>query len=234
MRLVYCGSGWLPIVERIRARLPECEVVVWDRAVPLGDAIAEAEIVLPSNSAFDAAAVRSAKKARLFQQPAAGYENIDLEAARARGIPVCNAPATNEVSVAEAALFLMLSLARRVNGARDAFAARQIGTPLGIELRRRSLVTIGRGRSARALIDMAHGLGMRTRALGSDADEAAYREALGDAHFVSIHCPLGPATRGMFDDARFAMLRPLAFLVNCARGAIVDRGALIRDRKSVV
>ncbi|MBK7402132.1 MAG: hypothetical protein IPJ34_39305 [Myxococcales bacterium] len=200
---------------------------MWSRERPLIEAVAEAEVILPSNAPFDATVVQAATRACLIQQPAAGYENIDLGAAKARGLPVCNAPATNEVSVAEAALYLMLSLARRANEARVAFAAAAIGTPLGVELRGRTLVTVGRGRSAQALAGMARGLGMEVVLLGSDADADAWRDALARAHFVSLHCPLTPRTRGMFDDARFAQLRG-AYLVNCARGAIVDRVALER------
>src|SRR5687767_1585825 len=106
MRLVFCGSGWLSIVDEIARRLPAgASVRVWDRAArPLADELRDADVILPSNARIDAAAIAAPRDLRLVQQPAAGYEGIDLDAARARGVPVCNAPGTNARAVAEMTL----------------------------------------------------------------------------------------------------------------------------------
>ncbi|MCE9573994.1 MAG: hypothetical protein K8W52_12665 [Deltaproteobacteria bacterium] len=229
MHVLFCGSGWLPIVDHLRARLaPEDTIACWDRAVPLAQAIADADVVLPSNAHLGADAIAAAARLRLIHQPAAGYEGIDLDAARARDIPVCNTPGANHVAVAEAALLLLLSLARRVPAARAAFAQASIGEPLGIELSGRTLGIVGLGRTGRATAERAAALGMQMRALGRHATADERRAFFGACDAISLHCPLTAATRGMIDDDALAAMRPGTLLVNLARGAIIDRGALER------
>ena len=229
MKILFCGSGWLPIVDRIAARLPAADALAsWDRKAPLVDVIAEVDVLLPSNAHISAAAITAANRLRLIQQPAAGTEGIDKAAAAARGIPVCNAPGTNHVSVAEHALFLLLALARRLPAAHRAFAAREVGTPLGIELAGKTLGIVGLGRSGSALAERARALGMNVIALGrapsTDARDAFFRQA--DA--FSLHCPLDDSTRGLVGEAALAAMKPGALLVNCARGGVIDRDALVR------
>lgn len=228
MRMLWCGSGWLPIVEQIAARLPAgTSIAIWDRAVPLEQAVAPIEVLLPSNAVITPAVIDAAPALRLIQQPAAGTDKIDRTAAAARGIPICNAPGTNHVSVAEAALYLLLALARRAPAAHRAFANRQIGEPLGIELAGKTLGIIGLGHSGSALRDRARALGMTVIGLGRGAAPAE-RDALftlSDA--ISIHCPLTPDTRGMIGAAAFAQMRPGALLINVSRGAVIDRPALV-------
>jgi len=228
MRLLFCGSGWLPMVDLIAGRLPGgWSISTWDRKVPLERAVADIDVLLPSNAAITPAVVAAASRLRLIQQPAAGTEWIDRAAAAAREIPICNAPATNHVSVAETALFLLFALARRAPLAARAFADRQIGLPLGIELTGKTLGVIGMGRTGTAVAERARGLGMTVIELGRTAtaeDRAAFFAA-SDA--ITLHCPLTPETRGMLDAAAFAAMRPGVLIVNAARGGVIDRAALV-------
>jgi phosphoglycerate dehydrogenase-like enzyme len=225
VKLVFCGSGWLPIVDQIAARLPQgATIATWDRRTALADAVRDADVILPSNAPIDAAAIAAAPRLRLIQQPAAGTERIDRAAARARGIPICNAPATNHVAVAEHALYLLLALARRAPTAARAFADRAIGVPLGIELAGRTLGVIGMGRAGTALADRARALGMTVIGLGRGGDTHAFFAAC-DA--ISIHCPLDDTTRGLVGADALAALRPGALVVNVARGGVIDRDALV-------
>ncbi|MEZ4366163.1 MAG: NAD(P)-dependent oxidoreductase, partial [Kofleriaceae bacterium] len=231
MRLLYCGSGWLAVIDEIARRLgPGFEVVPWDRAVPLTTAVADVDVVLPSNAPIGADVIAAAHRLRLIQQPAAGYEGIDLVAARAREVPVCNAPGTNQVAVAEAAILLLLMLARRVPEAARAFAAAEIGAPVGRELAGRVLGIVGAGRTGRALRDRATALGLEVRVLdrAGSADPAARRAFFAGCELISLHCPLTDATRGLVDDDAFAAMPAGAIVVNVARGAVIDRGALER------
>jgi phosphoglycerate dehydrogenase-like enzyme len=228
MRLLYCGSGWLPIVDMIAARLSEgSSISVWDRRAPLATVVTDVEVLLPSNAAITAEVIGAAPRLRLIQQPAAGTERIDRAAAAARAIPICNAPGTNHVSVAEAALFLLLALARRAPLAARAFADREVGVPLGIELTGKTLGVIGMGRSGTAVAERGRGLGMTVVELGRAAtrDERLAFFAACDA--ITVHCPLTPETRGMVDAAAFAAMRPGVLVVNAARGAVIDRAALV-------
>jgi phosphoglycerate dehydrogenase-like enzyme len=229
VRLLFCGSGWLPIVDRIAARLPAgSSIAKWDRQTPLAKVVADVDIVLPSNAAIGIDTIAAAKQLRLIQQPAAGTERIDRAAAAARGIPVCNAPGTNHIAVAEHALLCLLALARRLPAAQRAFAAQEVGVPLGVELAGKTLGIVGVGRAGRALADRARALGMLVITIGRDADAAARRAFFTAADAVSLHCPLDASSRGLVDDAAFAALKPGALVINCARGGVIDRDALVR------
>lgn len=228
MRLLFCGSGWLPIVDHIAARLaPGTTITRWDRTRPLAEVVRDIDVLLPSNATITADVVAAAPRLRLIQQPAAGTEQIDRDAAIARGIPVCNAPGTNHVAVAELALFLLLALARRAPLAADTFAAREVGVPLGIELAGRTLGIIGMGRTGTALADRARALGMNVIALARGASAEQRHAFFAACDAVSIHCPLDATTRGLVGADAFAALRPGAFVINVARGGVIDRPALI-------
>ncbi len=227
MRLLFCGSGWLSIVDHIEARLGEgSSIERWDLKTPLVELVRDVDVILPSNGHITADVIAAATKLRLIQQPAAGTEGIDKAAAAARDIPVCNAPGTNHVSVAELALYLLLALARRAPLAAKAFEAREVGVPLGIELAGKTLGIIGMGRSGTALADRARALGMTVLALrrgATDADRHAFFAAC-DA--ISIHCPLNAETRGLVGTEAFARMKRGAFVINVARGGVIDRPAL--------
>ena len=227
MRLLFCGSGWLPMVDLIASGLsPEDRIDRWDRSRPLTEVITDADVVLPSNAPITADEIAAARALRLIQQPAAGHDRIDLAAARERGIPVCNAPGTNQVAVAECALLLMLALARRLPVAGGAFARAEIGVPLGIELAGRTLGVIGAGRTGTAVADRARALGMTIRTLGRGANGSERRAFFAGCDVITIHCPLTAETRGLVGAEAFAAMRPGALLVNVARGPVIDRPAL--------
>jgi len=229
LQIVFCGTGWLPIVEKIRARLPPGAAIrLRDPGRPVAEEVRDAEVIVPSNATVDAAVIAAARKLRLIQQSAAGYEMIDLAAARARGVPVCNAPGANAEAMAQAALYLMLALTRRVKGAAQSFARGLIGVPLGVELGGKVLGIVGLGRSGGALARAAAALGMEIVAVRSGSTPADFDALLRRADFVSLHCPLTDATRDLFDDAAFARMKPGTILINCARAAVVSRDAIER------
>lgn len=228
MRLLFCGSGWLPIVDYIAARLPVGTTIArWDRTQPLASVVHDVDVLLPSNAAIAADVIAAASRLRLIQQPAAGTERIARDAAIARGIPVCNAPGTNHIAVAELALYLLLALARRAPLAARALAAREVGVPIGIELSGRTLGIIGMGRTGGALAERARALGMTVLALARGASLAERRTFFAACDAISIHCPLDDATRGLVGADAFAAMRPGAFVINVARGGVIDRDALL-------
>lgn len=228
MHLLFCGSGWLPIVDAIAARLPAgATIATWDRSGPLAGAVADVDVLLPSNAHITPEVIHAAPRLKLIQQPAAGTDLIDRTAAAARAIPICNAPGTNHISVAETALYLLLALARRAPLAARAFAERQVGVPLGIELAGKTLGVIGMGRAGTAVAERARGLGMTVIDIGRGASAAERTAFYAASDAITIHCPLTPATRGMIDAAAFAAMRPGALVVNVARGGVIDRAALV-------
>lgn len=227
MHLLFCGTGWGPIVEAIRVRLPRgASISARDPAVPVAEAARDVQVLLPSNVPVGPLELRAAPRLELIQQPAAGVDGIDVAAARAHGIPVCNAPGNNADALAEAALLLMLAVYRRLQGATRALARGQLGVPLGRELRGKRLGLVGFGQSARKLARLAEGLDMLVRSVRSFDPRGRLLELLAWSDLVSIHCPLTEATRDLFDEEAFESLRAGAVLINAARGPIVKRSAL--------
>ena len=225
--IVFCGTGWLPMVDAVQARLPDgAKVRVRDHDRPMAEEVADAHVILPSNGRIDAESINGARNLRLIQQPAVGVEVVDLEAAKASGVPVCNAPGANADALAQNALLLVLALARRLPEARRAFAERQIGVPLGRELTGKVLGIIGLGRSGSRLAEAGRALGMEVVGVGSRSSPRELEELLSRADFVSVHCPLTPETRGLLGGRELRLMKRDACLVNCARGPIVSRDAL--------
>jgi phosphoglycerate dehydrogenase-like enzyme len=178
MRVLYAGSGWAEVPGKLARVLgASASVATWDRRQPLAEALRDVDVLLPSNARVDEAVLAAAPALRLIQQPAAGYEGIDVAAAARRGIPVCNAPGASHVAVAEAALMLLLLLARRWPAAQAAFARAEIGAPAGVQLAGRILGVVGPGGSGAALASRARALGMQVRLLdrGACADPGQRR-----------------------------------------------------------
>lgn len=171
-----------------------------------------------------------------------GYEHIDVEAAKARGIIVTNTPGVLTEATAEIALLLMLGAARRApEGERmmrtDAWTGWAPTQLLGTQLTGKRLGILGMGRIGQTVAAMARALGMEihyhnrrpvpAEAAGDAAYHATAEGLLRVAQVLSIHCPATPETRKLIDAERLALLPEGAIVVNTARGAIIDDDALI-------
>jgi D-3-phosphoglycerate dehydrogenase / 2-oxoglutarate reductase len=167
-----------------------------------------------------------------------GLDNVDVAAARARGVFVSNTPAANAVSVAELVFGLLLALERHL-GPASGDLSRGVWEKTkyaGRELAGRTLGLVGFGRIGREVAARARAFGMPVAAhdalLPTWPEEFAWvmsaglDELLARADVVSLHVPLTPETRGMIGAGALARMKPGAILVNCARGGIVDETAL--------
>jgi D-3-phosphoglycerate dehydrogenase / 2-oxoglutarate reductase len=204
--------------------------------------IAHADAVVTRNAGLDRTAMDAAPRLKVIVIHGVGQDPVDVAHATAKGILVCNTPVANAWSVAEHAIGLLLALAKQLRSAdlavrAGAFDARYM---LHVtELRGRALGIVGCGRIGRATARIARaGLGMKVYGYSPSADPARLRrigiepcaslEALLErVDAVSLHLPLRAETRGLIGKAELARLRPGAFLVNTARGALVDHEALV-------
>lgn len=186
----------------------------------------------------DAEVFAAAPALRVVANHAVGYENLDLEAARARGIACTNTPGVLTAATADLAWALILAVARRVaEGDRLVRAGRWEGWhPLmlrGLELEGARLGIVGMGRIGRAVARRALAFGMevvhhRGRAGGIPAAAVTLETLLETSDVVSLHCPLTPDTHHLLDEAALRRMKPGAVLVNTARGPVVDEAALVR------
>jgi glyoxylate reductase len=222
-------------LDRLRA---EHEVEVWAGSEPpprdeLLAAAARAEALLTMlTERVDRELLDAAPDVRAIANYAVGTDNIDLEAATERGIPVGNTPDVLTDTTADLAFALMLAAARRVV-AGDAFvrAGRwKTWSPtafLGYDLHRAVLGVVGFGRIGQAVARRAEGFSMtvlhHSRSGGEPLDSL-----LGRADFVSLHAPLTPETRGLIGERELELMKPTAVLVNTARGELVQSPALAR------
>ncbi len=178
----------------------------------------------------------SAPRLKVICMHGVGVDHIDLEAARRCGIVVANCPGTNAEAVADLALGLMIALARQLPLLDGQVRAGGWGTHRGVELWSKTLGLVGLGHIGRAVARRARGFDMKVLGYDPyvDADAAAaagiepapLEELLARADFVSLHTALTPQTRGLIGAAQLATMRPTAYLINTARGGVVDEDAL--------
>jgi len=181
---------------------------------------------------------------KIVANVAVGYENIDVHAAELRGIVVTNTPDVLTESTADHTFALLLAAARRLPEADSAirkgkFPSWGLQQPLtGIDVYGKTLGIVGMGRIGGAVARRGHhGFGMsvlyhsRTPKSEVESELHAIRvpfdDLLKQSDFVSVHVPLTPQTRHLFDADAFARMKPTAVLVNVARGAVVDEAALV-------
>jgi len=173
---------------------------------------------------------------RVVANVAVGTDNIDVDAARALGIAVCNTPGVLDETTADLAFALILSAARLTStGEADLRAGRWrgwgINQYLGRDIHGATLGLVGYGRIARAVARRAQGFDMTVlhharRDTASAGFVAALDDLLPRVDILSLHVPGGPATRHLIDARRLGLMKPSAVLVNTARGPVVDEAAL--------
>jgi len=187
--------------------------------------------------------LRAAPKLRIAANVAVGYDNIDVDACTRRGVVATNTPGVLDETTADFAWTLMMAVARRLaEGEQLARSGNWKGWNLdqlcGTDVWGKTLGIVGFGRIGRAMARRALGFNMRviyTDALRAPADveevlKAEYRDMntlLAESDFISVHVPLMPETRGLFDGPKFYRMKPTAFLINTARGPVVDEAALV-------
>lgn len=226
-------------LERLAA---EADVDLWPQDTPpsyenltLHTSRADALVCMLTDR-IDAQLIEAAPRLRVISQMAVGYDNVDIAAATARGIPVGNTPGVLTDATADLAFALILAVARRVVEAEGFLRAGQWHTwdpsgLLGLELAGATLGIVGYGKIGQAVARRARGFGMRilctTRSSPpDDVTRVALDLLLHEADVVTLHVPLSPATRHLIGQHELRLMKPTAFLVNTSRGGVIDQSAL--------
>jgi lactate dehydrogenase-like 2-hydroxyacid dehydrogenase len=218
----------------------------------LQDALRTADGVLPTVTDKVTAEVLGVadRRAKIIANFGVGFNNIDISAARAAGLTVTNTPDVLTDDTADIAMTLLLMVGRRAGeGERHVRSRAWTGWRpthmLGAKVSGKTLGLIGFGRIAKAVAKRAHhGFGMRiifsdpfppkpdeAKALGAE-QRATPEDVLREADFVSLHCPAMPETRHLINADRLRLMRKDAFLINTARGDVVDEAALVEALKA--
>ena len=187
--------------------------------------------------------LRLAPKLRIAANVAVGFDNIDVEACTRRGVVATNTPGVLDETTADFAWTLLLAVARRI-GEGEALARSgswkgwNLDQLCGADVWGKTLGLVGFGRIGKAVARRALGFQMKViytdgvRAAedverGLNADYRDMNALLAESDFISLHVPLLPETRGLFDAPKFFRMKPTAFLINTSRGPVVDEAALV-------
>jgi D-3-phosphoglycerate dehydrogenase len=208
-------------------------------------ALADASAVLiRSATHLDAEAIAVAKSLKVIARAGVGLDNVDIKSATEAGVMVVNAPTSNIISAAELTVGHILSLARHIPAAHGALAEGQWKRSkyTGVELYEKTIGIIGLGRIGALITARMQAFG--TNIVAYDPYVTAARaqqlgvtllpleDVLEQSDFVTIHMPKTPETTGMIGDDQFALMKSTAFIVNVARGGLIDEDALYRALKA--
>ena len=194
----------------------------------------DADIVMIANMPLSGEVIRACKKLKYINIAFTGVDHVDLEACKECGILVSNGSGYSNRSVAELALCMMLTLLRNVPQVESRCRAGQTKDGLvGNELYGKTVGIVGLGAIGQATAALCHAFGCRIIAYNpriKEAPEYIEQMPLGDvlaqSDIVTLHCPLNSSTRGMIGKDELAKMKPTAFLINTARGPVVDSDAL--------
>lgn len=230
-------------MRRLRERSDiEVEAIDTPSQADIEARLPEADALIVRTAPVTARAIEHAPHLRVVSRHGVGYDNVDVAALTKRGIPLTVVGDVNAVTVAEYAMSAMLALAKQIvrhDAAvrRDNWAVRE--ELAAGELWHKTLLILGLGRIGREVAKRALAFDMTVVAydpyIAADAAAAVgctkaddLMAALREADFVSVHMPLTPETRGIISTEQLAAMRPTAFLINSARGGLVDENALVR------
>lgn len=255
---VLLASTFLPAIQQqLQEDMPDWEVMAVDlgtrdRPLPdighLADVIASADAIMPLRGVLDARVIGLADSCRIIQQFGAGVDTVDMAAARARRIPVCNVPSKNggnADSVAEMALFHMIGAGRSFPRLQELVAQEDFAAPFGVSLFGKTVCIVGYGNIGTRVGRLLRPFGCRVIGIrrGAPAVPKGGRgpevwppgrlnEALGLADFVVVTIPLSPTTEGIIGQSQFEAMKPGARIVNVSRGGTIDREAMLAAMSS--
>jgi phosphoglycerate dehydrogenase-like enzyme len=234
-----------PLVETARSLLPAgYQLQAVDQALPeFFDAVEDAEFLVGfARTNLGSDFYRAAPRLKLVQLISAGYDRVDVEAARKARVPVCNNGGANSIPVAEHTLMLMLAVAKKLvwhhnNVVAGKWRVGDFATARLYELHGKTLGIVGLGNIGKKVARRALGFDMQVQyydivRLSEDQEDALgvrfalFPELLRTSDVVSLHVPLTDRTRGMMSGEQFAMMKPSAFFINTCRGPVVDEKAL--------
>jgi D-3-phosphoglycerate dehydrogenase len=211
-----------------------------DRSALLTELATANAILVRSATKVDAEAIAAAPHLQVIARAGVGLDNVDIKSATSAGVMVVNAPTSNIISAAELTVGHILSLARHIPAAHAALAQGQWkrSAYTGVELYEKTIGIIGLGRIGALITARLQAFGTNVVAYDPYITSAraqqlgvtllSLEELLAQSDFVTIHMPRTPETTGMISDAQLALMKPTAFVVNVARGGLIDEDALHR------
>ncbi|MFN3894969.1 MAG: 2-hydroxyacid dehydrogenase [Acinetobacter sp.] len=208
-------------------------------AAEIASRVADVDVIITNKVMIGAATIQQCPQLKLILISATGTNNVDLEAAKAQGIVVCNCQAYGTSAVAQHTIMLMLNLATSFLSYQRALEQGEwqkasqfclLDAPI-VELAGKTLGIVGYGELGHAVAKLAEAFGMKVLIAAlpnrpADASRAPFAELLPQVDFLTLHCPLTEDTHHLISHTELDTMKSSAFLINCARGGIVDEAAL--------
>jgi len=200
-------------------------------------------LLVRSQTQVSAEVIQAGRKLQVIARAGVGIDNVDVEEATRRGIVVVNAPTGNTISAAEHTIALMLALARHISQANVVLKSGvwRRGDFMGTEVRNKTLGIIGLGNVGSEVARRARGLEMKLIAYDPfiSVDHASklkvelvpLKQLLKESDFITLHIPRTESTKGLIGAKELASVKPTAYLINCARGGLIDEEALVKAVK---
>lgn len=219
------------------------DLTVHDRTAPeqVAERIADADVVFTNKVKVRGEHLETARNLKFIGEMATGYDNVDVKAAREKGIPVSNVPAYSSAFTAQTAIALLMELTHHIGKHAEAVQAGRWTScpdfsfwdyPL-VDLDGKVMLVVGLGTIGGRVARMGEALGMIVIAASlpgrpptSDVARVPLDEALPKADVVTLHVPATPETRGLINAERLKLFKPGALLINTARGVVVDEAAV--------
>ena len=233
-----------PDVEIERKTLAEADanLIVADKsdAAALADLAARHQVdaIMTNWAKVPQSVIAASSKCQIVSRLGIGLDNIDVAYCTSAGIPVTNVPDYCVIEVAEHALALLLAMSRKVAFYHHETMSGRYQLQSGPKLRRiagQTLGIVGLGNIGRMLVEKASGLGLKILATTRSRKDpppgvtfCSLDELLANSDYISLHTPLTPQTKHMLGAAQFAAMKPSAYLINTARGGLIDHAALQR------
>lgn len=239
-----CSPGWGYFMDVLEELLSGKEFLMrrYEASKTLTEMVSDAHVLILGTAKISKEVLDAAPRLKLIQQHGRGVDGVDLAYATKKRVYVCNVPGENATSVAEQAMLLILALAKKYKACERSFRNRILGSPPTMELKGKTVGIVGLGATGKELARISKAFGMRVLAV-TEHPEAKTKEDRGfvdflggadqfdyllkNSDYISIHVPLNERTRGMVNRAWFDKMKPTAYLINIARGAIIDKASLL-------
>ena len=249
MKIILCQQGFRVIREQLQQLLPDDEILTCapEDIAALGE---DADVLIPTITPLGAKEL-ALPKLKLVQQFGAGLDGVDIPSASEQGVYVANVPTAgtgNAESVAELAVMLMLALARQLPKAQKNISIGSVAGPRGWSLKGRTALIVGYGGIGHEVARRLSGFEMTVVAVSHrgpkntaeesaiplyyHGDQSTLHTQLPQADFVILAAPLNDDTRGLMGSGEFALMKQTAFVVNVARGGVIDYEALLEALKN--
>lgn len=238
--MIVLASTFRPVTRALKEKLrPDHELRGFNESAPLAAQVEDIDVLILGMFRVTESILAAAPRLRLIHQHGRGVDGVDLPSATRRGVAVVNVPGGNSIAVAEHALALIFFMAKKMYAIKPSIAQGIVGAPAGIELFGKTIGIVGLGSSGTELARRALALGMRvmaTRARPGDPQDVKVDflggssdlpDVLRHADFVSLHLPLTDGTTGIIGREQLGQMKSTAYLINVARGPLVNYDALV-------